>query len=93
MIKTWKKIGIFLAFSCILIGCAAFSYHYYGLSEVNYEHGVLLGPKEKDDLPFSKCAPSDQIKNPCVVMFAKEFFAFKQDYEDIKIKLIACEKQ
>lgn len=95
LVKSWQKHGFILGFAgaLLLAGCAGFTYRYYGLAEVNYEKGVLLGPKEKDDLPFSKCAPSDQIKNPCVVMFAKEFFAFKQDYEDVKARLIACEKQ
>ena len=76
----------------ILVGCAGFSYRYYGLSEVDYEHGTLLGPKEKDDLPFSKCAPNAESKHPCVIMFTKEFFAFKQDYEDTKQKLKECQK-
>lgn len=61
------------------------------MSEVNYSQGLLLGPKASDDLPFSKCQPSAAIQNPCVVMFSKDFFALKQDYEDIKAKLVACE--
>lgn len=76
----------------ILVGCAGFAYHYYGLDGVVYEHGMLLGPKPKDDLPFSKCAPNAETAHPCVVMFAKDFFAFKQDYEDTKQKLKECQK-
>lgn len=75
----------------MIVGCAGFSYRYYGISEVDYDHGILLGPKPVDDLPFSKCAPNTESKNPCVVMFAKEFFAFKQDYEDVKMRLKECE--
>lgn len=74
-------------------GCAAFSFRYYGLADVVYEHGTLLGPKEKDDLPFSKCSPNAESKHPCVVMFTKEFMAFKLDYEDTKQKLIDCQKK
>ena len=77
----------------LLLGCAGFSYRYYGLSEVDYSHGVLLGPKEKDDLPFSKCAPNGESKHPCVVMLTKDFFAFKLDYEDVSSRLIDCEKK
>lgn len=77
----------------MLLGCTAFAYRYYGLADVSYEQGTLLGPKEKDDLPFSKCEPSAQVKHPCVVMFTKDFIAFKQDYEDVKTKLQICEKQ
>lgn len=83
----------FLFALLLIVGCAAFPFHYYGLSEVDYEHGTLLGPKSTDDLPFSKCAPNGQTKNPCVVMFVKDFFAWRQDYEDVKNKLIACEKK
>lgn len=77
----------------LVAGCAAFSYRYYGLSQVNYDHGVLLGPSEKEDLPFSQCAPNTESKNPCVIMFTREFFAFKQDYEDTQQKLKDCEKK
>jgi hypothetical protein len=91
MVKRDFVIGFI---SCLfLVGCAGFSYHYYGLSDVSYDHGILLGPKPKDDLPFSKCAPTETSKNPCVVMFATDFFQFKQDYLDTQQKLIDCEKK
>lgn len=76
----------------LLAGCAGFSYHYYGLADVEYDHGNLLGPKPKDDLPFSKCAPNGESKHPCVIMFTKDFMAFKLDYEDTKQKLSDCQK-
>jgi hypothetical protein len=91
-------MGLKRAFACgfvfalILAGCAGFSYHYYGLAEVDFEHGTLLGPKPKDDLPFSKCAPNAQSKHPCVVMFTSEFFALRQEYDDVKTRLSDCEK-
>jgi hypothetical protein len=88
-----KRAFIFGFLSALfLLGCAGFSYRYYGVSEVDYEHGTLLGPKPKDDLPFSKCAPSAQTQHPCVVMFTTEFYALRQDYDDLKNRLIACEK-
>lgn len=89
------KIRSFLfgVMSCVLtLGCAGMSYRYYSLHEVVYEEGMLLGPTEADDVPFSKCAPSEHNKNPCVVMASKEFFALKLDYEDTKQKLIDCQK-
>lgn len=77
---------------CLLaVGCAAFKFKYYGLEGVSYRDGKLLGPKPEQDLPFSQCEPTAQTKNPCVVMFAKEFFAMKSDYEDTKAKLDRCE--
>lgn len=85
---------ILLAVLLMLAGCmAAFTYRYYGMDEVSYENGILLGPSKKDDLPFSRCAPSEQSKRPCVIMFAKDFFAFKQDYEGVKMRLSVCERQ
>lgn len=90
MVRKSYLLGMVSAF--ILIGCAGFSYRYYGLQGVGYEHGTLLGPKESDDLPFSKCSPNGESKNPCVVMFTKDFFAFKLDYEDTKQKLKECQK-
>lgn len=79
----------------LLLGCAGlgFSYRYYGLAEVSYVEGKLLGPTEKDDLPFSKCAPSESVKNPCVVLFAKDFFALKLEYEAMQQRLVSCEKK
>jgi len=76
----------------LLIACAGAGFKYYGMKDVVFDHGMLLGPAEKEDLSFSKCAPNAQSKFPCVVMFATEFFAMKQDYEDTKQKLKECQK-
>lgn len=79
--------------SCVLlIACSGMTIHYYGLSGVSYNEGTLQGPKPKDDLPFSKCAPIGNDQSPCVVMFSQEFFMLKQDYLDTKQKLKDCEK-
>lgn len=78
---------------CLLMGCASFAYRYYGLEGVRYEEGKLLGPVPKEDLPFSSCAPNVESKHPCVLMFAKEFYAFKLDYEDTKQDLETCERE
>lgn len=79
--------------SFLIMGCAGAGFRYYGLSGVNYNEGILMGPKEKDDLPFSRCAPIGNEAYPCVVMFAKEFFALKQDYLDTQQKLKECQKK
>lgn len=81
--------------SClVLTACAGAGFiKYYGLQDVAYEHGTLSGPFPADDLAFSKCAQSDPSKSNCVVMFAKDFFALKQDYEDTKQKLKECERK
>jgi hypothetical protein len=84
-------LGFLVCF--FVMGCAGFTYRYYGLKDVVYEHGQLLGPTEKEDMPFSKCQPNSQSKHPCVVMFTKDFYALKLDYEDTKQKLQACEKR
>jgi hypothetical protein len=87
-----RSFALGFAFAMVLWGCAGFSYHYYGLAEVDFSHGTLLAPSAKDDLPFSKCAPNGQSKNPCVVMLTTDFFALRQDYDDVKTRLSDCEK-
>lgn len=83
----------FMCCLTLFAGCAAFSYRYYGLADVIYDHGTLLGPSEKEDLPFSKCQPNTESKHPCVVMFTKDYMAFKLDYEDTQQKLKDCQKK
>jgi hypothetical protein len=81
-------------FSCMFMACAGAGFiKYYGLQSVAYDHGTLSGPSQEDDLPFSKCAENPREKFPCVVMFSKDFFALKQDYEDTKQKLKECERK
>lgn len=82
----------FLILGILVTGCAGFSYRYYGLDDADYSRGTLRGPKPEQDLKFERCAPSQASKHPCVVMFATEFFRFKQDYEDTKQRLIECER-
>lgn len=87
-------MGFVIGFlSCLfLVSCAGMSYHYYGISEVNYNQGILLGPSEKEDIPFSRCAPTENEKHPCVIMLTKDFYNLRLDYEDTKTKLKTCEK-
>lgn len=79
-------------FCFLLMGCAGFAYHFYGMESVDYSHGVLLGPKASDDLPFSTCEPNAASKHPCVVMMTKDFYALKLDFEDTQQKLKECQK-
>lgn len=88
-----KNFSFGLLVGALLVGCASFSYKYYGLDGVSYENGKLLGPEPKYDRLFSECAPTTTDKSPCVVLFATEFKAFKTDYEDTKNKLKTCEAQ
>jgi hypothetical protein len=92
-VKRAFAIGFLSCF--MLFGCAgaAFSYRYYGLGGVSYSNGTLRGPKETDDVPFATCEPNSKTKNPCVLMLTKDFFAFKQDYEDTKQRLNECERR
>ncbi len=92
MVNTRRAFIFGFAFCFVLVACSAASFRYYGLEGVSYQEGKLLGPKPKDDLPFSMCAPTAAVRNPCVVLFATEFFALKQDYLDTKQKLKECQK-
>lgn len=82
----------FLVLGLLVAGCAGFSYKYYGLDDADYTRGTLRGPKPENDLKFERCAPTAASKHPCVVLFATEFFKFKADYEDTKMRLIECER-
>lgn len=96
MVRTIKlRMSFTLGFlSCLgLLACSGVAFRYYGIAEVDYNQGMLLGPKPKDDIPFSRCAPTGNEAHPCVIMFTKEFFALKLDYEDTKQKLKECQKR
>jgi len=77
----------------VCMGCAGFSYKYYGLSGMDYSKGKLLGPDEGHDLDFYVCQPTPSVQNPCVVMKATEFFKMKQEHEELRQKLKTCEGQ
>lgn len=87
----YAMLGLLLGMA--LLGCAGFSYRYYGLGDVDYTKGTLLGDKPENDLPFATCEPSVSSKHPCVVLKADEFFRFKQDYQDTQNKLKECESR
>ncbi len=81
------------AFCALLAGCAGFSFRFYGLEGARYDNGKLLANSgEADDLPFTRCQPSDADRHPCVVMLRPEFFRVKTDYEGTQSKLKTAEK-
>lgn len=82
--------GFMIAIVCM--GCAGFSYKYYGMNGMDYSKGKLLGPDEGQDLDFYVCQPTPASKNPCVIMKTTEFFKMKLEHEDMKNKLKECEK-
>lgn len=99
-----KNFTMGLLLGVLLVGCAGaakFGYKYYGLDLPDYD-GKLLGPAEKDDLPFRQCQPDDFVtasdvhdlsKGKCVVLFSDEFFRLKADLMDTRQKLIECQKK
>lgn len=85
----------YFMFSCfvfifVILGCAGFSYRYYGLDAKSYE-GTLLGPSPQDDLPLSTCQPDPTNKGKCVVLYKDEFYKFKADYQNVVSQLKACQ--
>lgn len=72
-------------------------YKYYGLELPDYD-GTLLGPTEKQDVPFKKCEPDPpdpdhpeaQVKGKCVVLFEDEWFKAKQELIDLRHKVKNC---
>jgi hypothetical protein len=76
-----------------LIACAAspvWPYRFYHLSGNNFA-GTLLGPTDKDDIPFERCRPVNG-KQQCVVVQYPELTALISDYKKTKSDLIACQK-
>lgn len=77
----------------VFVSCSTgFGYRYYGLEIPTYQ-GMLLGPEQKDDIPFSVCQPDGVEKGKCMVMLADEFFALKRDFKETKQRLIECERE
>lgn len=78
---------------CLLVACAAtpvFPYKFFHISGNTFS-GTLLGPTDKDDVPFSRCAPVNGVQQ-CVVVFYSELNALIKDYKQTKADLIACQK-
>jgi hypothetical protein len=88
-----KQFALGFLACLLLVACAGMKVKYYTFSQVDYNQGMLLGPKESDDIPFSKCAPVGNDANPCILMFREDFIALKQDYLDTKQKLKECQKK
>lgn len=88
---SWRNYLLGFLSCALLCGCAGFAYKSYGLDGVNYSNGKLLAISPKDDRPFMDCAPTAAVKHPCMVMFAKEFYALKTDFEDTQNRLKKCE--
>lgn len=87
-----RRIAVIsLLLNVLLVGCAAFQYHWYGLEAVSYD-GKLLGPKPENDIPLATCAPDAQNHGKCVVMLVDEFDRLKQDYERMQIELKNCQQ-
>lgn len=84
-----KNILATLGVLFILVGCAAFNYRNYGIALESYE-GTLLGPEPKDDRDFKACAPNEQNKNPCTVLFWDEFMAMKKELLELREKARQC---
>ena len=74
-----------------LVSCASFSYRFYFLRAASYD-GKVIADKPENDIPFSRCQPSEKDQNPCVVMFREEFYRMKGDFQDMRLRLDACER-
>jgi hypothetical protein len=87
-----KSNAFWLILGVLVTGCAGLTYKNYGMSGVDYSKGMLLGADAKDDLPFSKCAPGPQVKFPCTIMFAADFYAMKRELLELRTALQTCQK-
>lgn len=97
MTKQNAKLIFILSFVLILYACASDSYTYYGLNvsrieKPELEKGLLLHKDPKKDLDLTECLPTKKNVSPCIVVFSSEYFKMKRDFEEMKIRLEACEK-
>jgi hypothetical protein len=85
-------VGFCLGLS--LAACAsAFPYKYFGVgSDAAGElRGTILAKEPKDDRPLSDCAPDDQSKGKCVLMFIDEWEKLRAERVELIERLKACE--
>lgn len=82
----------FIACALLMMSCGSFAYKWYVMDLVRYE-GWLRGPKPANDIDIIRCAPTDDDKAPCVVMFMPEFENLRTDGETCLRKLEACQRQ
>lgn len=75
------------------MGCAAVSWHYYGMDLPSecYAKGSLLGPKPSQDLPLTVCEPDAHDRGKCGVLLREELFRLIQDDKQCHIDLQACQ--
>lgn len=69
---------------------ASFDYKWYGIDPAA---GKLLGPKEANDLPLTRCQGDEIQQGKCSVMFIEEFDRMRTDYIQLKVRLRACEEK
>lgn len=83
-------LGVMIA----VAGCGAaaqFNYRYYAVKADNYS-GKLLGPTEKEDLPFTVCKPSEGKAAPCIAMLKDAYLQLKSDYLNLQTQLADCQR-
>lgn len=85
--KKHALTGLLLLFG--LSACASFSYKFYVLNIMSYDGNIL---RKGETIPFSRCAPNDSDKSPCIVIFREEAYRLKADYESLQIKLDQCQR-
>lgn len=79
----WLCIGILV--SACGGASAQFPFRYYNLKANSYE-GKLEGATDKDDLPFSTCAPSAGKQNKCTVLLSDSFTSLKVNYQKLVVE-------
>lgn len=90
-----RGLSFFILGAIFFTACGSaaikFQYKYFHLSGNPYT-GTLLGPTEKDDIPFTECKPVNN-KQKCVVVFYTELTSLIQDYKQTKQELIDLQKR
>ncbi len=90
-----KQFVMGLLLGMLLVGCAGFTYRYYGLEMPTecYEKGKLLDDKPSGDLPLTRCMPDDAQKGKCAVFLVDELERLIADHGRLKAELKDCQKE
>lgn len=78
--------GIFIS-SCG--GAPSFNFHYYPF---DFGGKKLVGATPADDLDYSICKASSNVRYPCMVMLEAEFFRLKADDLKAHSDLDSCQR-
>lgn len=96
MIRGFSQIFFGMVLGALFVsGCATAAYKWYTLdvSPSCYTDGMLLGEKESDDIPLTRCLAGNGDINICSVIFNAELNRMLDRIDALEQQLKFCEEQ